>query len=352
MPVFRADTFENAPAPFTAPSDFVPATESPFADSRMVPEVRRPQTVPTFATEDWSPPTRGPATSEDWRPDLRSPVVEGTTMLRGAPGSGSYGERSDLTPQRMQSFRPLSVQEAREKGILWTPPADSGRLQLETPRELEMVNGLRGNRDRNMEMTSPAAQRMRGGFDAASAAGRTRTAMRASGATGSGKDIVARILGEGAADAASRRNIEQAQQTPQAVAGGAGTATYDPKTGQWTTVADQSRQRPEPNTIQDLSHEDLMGLNVKYQKPKRATVKELDPMALVNYNAAMSKGDKAAAESILESATQQWSPEAQQAQRQIQEEMRRRGLIEAGTQEDAGAAGGRKSWKNVVGAKK
>ncbi len=188
--------------------------ETPFADSMILPEVRRPVELPPVTVEA----TRLP------------PVVEGVTMRRGAPGSGDFGERADLTPTVFRRDTPMGVPEATARGLVYAVP-----LNREGPQDMtaaNRINATPGMRAFDMEMRSEDAAAMRQGFRAESEARRAAAAMRATGRVGASRDIVAKILGEEQADAASRRRMREARVTPQVRDG----VAYDPLTGRSAEV--------------------------------------------------------------------------------------------------------------------
>lgn len=188
--------------------------ETPFADSMILPEVRRPVELPPETVEA----TRLP------------PVVEGVTMRRGAPGSGDFGERADLTPTVFRRDTPMGVPEAMARGLVYAVP-----LNREGPQDMtaaNRINATPGMRAFDMEMRSEDAAAMRQGFRAESGARHAAAAMRATGRVGASRDIVAKILGEEQADAASGRRMREARVTPQVRDG----VAYDPLTGRSAEV--------------------------------------------------------------------------------------------------------------------
>lgn len=200
-----------------------PPSPTPFAESHGFPDITRPASF----TPSLPPAQIPPVLVDAQRLPLR-PIVEGVTMRRGAPGSGEFGERQDLTPGAVTRFDPIGVPEATRKGLIYAVPLpEKGPLTVETPAERGLVDAMRLTRDRRMEMTSDDAQAMRQGFRDRSEAGGMASAMRATGRAGASKDIVAQILGERRAGADSERRMREARVTPQVREG----AVYDPLTG-------------------------------------------------------------------------------------------------------------------------
>lgn len=291
--------------------------ETPFADSMILPEVRRPVELPPETVEA----TRLP------------PVVEGVTMRRGAPGSGDFGERADLTPTVFRRDTPMSMRDAAAAGLFESrvpkgvsmDPSDAYRaglidvyagrgapqgvpeatarglvyavpLNREGPQDMtaaNRINATPGKRAFDMEMRSEDAAAMRQGFRAESGARQAAAAMRATGRVGASRDIVAKILGEEQADAASDRRMREARVTPQVRDG----VAYDPLTGRSAEV-----QRG--------------GGAVRPTKWEEYTPKELGDMVNDAVRSMMPEGDSAAFKMAL--LTAKTDEEKQEVYRKFQ----------------------------------
>lgn len=299
------------------------AEVTPFAESFTAPEVRRPTEIP-------------PVTVEADR--MRPPVVEGVTMRRGAPGSGDYGARLDLTPTAFRRDAPMSVDEGVRNGLVYAVP-----LPQDGPQDMRGANAVNADPSRrafNMDMTSEDAGAMRQGFRDTAAAGRSAAAMRATGRVGGSKDIVARILGEQTADAASGRRMAEARVTPQVRDG----VAYDPLTGKSAEV-----QR---------------GGTVRPTQWSEYTPKELGEMVNEAVKSMMPEGDSKAFQQALMMAKddaekaavyQKFSARPTPAQSLIMdtalaELKKREGSVSGGAGGAAGGGAG-KSWREVVGKK-
>jgi hypothetical protein len=103
------------------------------------------------------------------------PIVTGSVMRRGEPGSGSYGERSDLSPMEVRRDTPMGIGEAERKGLI-VRGAAAEQGPVFTDRDNRLVQSLRAGRDRSMEMTSDAAKSLRARMDARTAAAGPRSA--------------------------------------------------------------------------------------------------------------------------------------------------------------------------------
>lgn len=235
------------------------AAASPFAESFFSPDVVRPAV------------SLSPVVVEASR---MPPVVEGVTMRRGAPGSGDFGERADLTPTVFRRDTPMGVPEATARGLVYAVP-----LNREGPQDMtaaNRINATPGMRAFDMEMRSEDAAAMRQGFRAESGARHAAAAMRATGRVGASRDIVAKILGEEQADAASDRRMREARVTPQVRDG----VAYDPLTGKSAEV-----QRG--------------GGAVRPTKWEEYTPKELGDMVNDAVRSMMPEGDSAAFKTAL-----------------------------------------------------
>ncbi len=202
------------------------------------------------------------------------PVVEGVTMRRGAPGSGDFGERADLTPTVFRRDTPMGVEEATGKGLIYAVP-----LNREGPQDMtaaNRINATPGMRAFDMEMRSEDAAAMREQWRRESAARAAAAEMRAAGRVGASKDIVAHILGEREAEAASGRRMREARVTPQVRDG----VAYDPLTGESAVV-----QRG--------------GGAVRPTKWEEYTPKELGDMVNDAVRSMMPEGDSAAFKTAL-----------------------------------------------------
>lgn len=230
------------------------AAASPFAESFFFPDVVRPAV------------SLSPVVVEASR---LPPVVEGVTMRRGAPGSGDFGERADLTPTVFRRDTPMGVEEATGKGLIYAVP-----LNREGPQDMtaaSRINATPGMRAFDQEMRSEGALAMRERWQRESAARAAAAEMRATGRVGASKDIVAHILGEREADAASARRMREARVTPQVRDG----VAYDPLTGKSAEV-----QRG--------------GGAVRPTKWEEYTPKELGDMVNDAVRSMMPEGDSAA----------------------------------------------------------
>jgi hypothetical protein len=219
------------------------------------------------------------------------PVVEGVTMRRGAPGSGDFGERADLTPTVFRRDTPMGVPEATARGLVYAVP-----LNREGPQDMtaaNRINATPGMRAFDMEMRSEDAAAMRQGFRAESGARHAAAAMRATGRVGASRDIVAKILGEEQADAASDRRMREARVTPQVRDG----VAYDPLTGKSAEV-----QRG--------------GGAVRPTKWEEYTPKELGDMVNDAVRSMMPEGDSAAFKTAL--LTAKTDEEKQEVYRKFQ----------------------------------
>lgn len=294
------------------------AAASPFAESFFSPDVVRPAV------------SLSPVVVEASR---MPPVVEGVTMRRGAPGSGDYGERADLTPTAFRRDAPMGVEEAKRKGLIYAVPLqDNGPMDLTAASRINATPGMRAF---DMEMRSEDAAAMRQGFRAESAARRAAAAMRATGHAGDSRDIVAKILGEEQAEAASVRRMREARVTPQVRDG----VAYDPLTGK---SAEVQRGKPSAQPLDTKDDDEILAGLSKYGKPKPMTAKELahaDPAA---WAAFQSEKDPEKKRAYLQP---QWTDDNQRVYEQYRKQAEARGLIPA----TGGGAGGRKTWRDVMG---
>lgn len=284
----------------------------------------------------------------------RLPAVEGVVMRRGAPGSGTYGERGDLSPVTVRRMEPMSVAEGVRSGIVrLAPKAEGGPLGVETPAERAMVAGLRAGRDRAMEMTSPAARAMRERWD-------------------SGRGVSGPVSATGGRPSAGK--MERMARSGIA---------FDPASGGWTNVGleeargretvgvqrnvidaevegeklrndaarvEIERQKLNPETLGRVDDKGLMEMAVKYGRPARVTPKKLGNVDAMKYQDALQKGDQAGAQAVLDAASEEWTADAQAAYGRVREEMKRRGIGDGGAAGSGrGTGDGRRGWREKLG---
>jgi hypothetical protein len=133
------------------------------------------------------------------------PVVEGVTMRRGAPGSGEYGERSDLTPQYVARTDPMTLEEAKAKGLIM--PARAPR-----PFTFEQIGRAPTGENAGMGMTGDAQRRA---MDDATRGERWGQRGSTTRAMGRAQQIVDQIRANRDAKVQSEIRVDEAVRTPQ-----------------------------------------------------------------------------------------------------------------------------------------
>jgi hypothetical protein len=226
-----------------------------------------------------------------------------------------------LFASRVPANVTMSPSDAYRAGLIdvYGPPADSGRITVETPGQIGLVDAMRRGRDQSQEMTSPDAQAMRQGFRNESAARRLAGTVRAAGRAGGAKEVVASILGESAADAASGRRVQEARVTPAVVPG---VGVLDTLTGKF-----YGNNQGKTGSISDEKDSEILDKLVKHGRPKAVTWRDLPPDQMNEFTTAQTAKDLPRMKEILEKAAD-WTPDNQQAYALYEQEARRRGLLQ------------------------
>ncbi len=288
----------------------------------------------------------------------RGPVAEGIVMRRGMPGSGEYGERRDLNPVRLARQDPMSVAEGVRAGIVevYRPgeaQRQADRVTADQMSLMPQVKAMREARDRAMEMTSPAAARLRQSMKEGTAASGPR---RATGRNPSTARLE-RVARAGMAfDAATGQWVNVALEDVRGREGAARERNRLDAAVEAARLANDTRRvgieetNAGPKGLDRLNADDVLGGLARFGKPKPMTPDDLQRSDPGRYAQWAQERDPAKKSAFLEVP---WREDDRAAYEQYYREAVRRGLVGGGGGKGEGGRrkeeGGGRNWRERMG---